>query len=109
MAKRDADRRDALLGGVAEKRRRRRQLRKGKGATALQGVAGKRVALRAMHRGVQYKAILRKDGQVRYRTKLFESPTAAATNAVGRRINGWHFWRVRKGDEWVRLKELRRR
>jgi hypothetical protein len=108
MAKRDAERRDQLLGGFAAKRKRRKQLRSGKGATALQGIAGRRVLLRGALKGESYRATLRADGQVRYGKRLFKSPSAAATPATGRRKNGWWFWRVRKGGEWVRLRELRR-
>ena len=106
MAERDAQRRDALLGGKAAKRKRRRQLQTKKGAAALQGI-GKRVRLRANHKGVTYQAMLLKDGQVRYKNRLYSSPTAAATKAAGRGINGWWFWRVRHRGEWVRLRTLR--
>jgi hypothetical protein len=109
MAKRDAERRDQLLGGLKAKRKRRKQLRTGKGATALQGIAGRRRPLRAEHRGYVYRASLLADGQVRYGNRLFNSPSAAATAAVGSPMRGWWIWKFRKGGEWVRLRELRRK
>jgi hypothetical protein len=37
------------------------------------------------------------------------SPSNAATAALdGTSTNGWFFWRVQHGQDWVRLDELRR-
>jgi hypothetical protein len=107
MARRDAERRDRLLGSRAAKRRGRRLLREKKGAEALTGL-GKRISLRGVYKGVTYKATLHKDGQVHYKSRLYSSPSAAARAAVGRGMRGWWFWRARQGGEWVRLVEWRR-
>lgn len=108
MAKRDAERRDRMLGGRIAKVRGRRLLRSKKGAAALQGLAKKRMALRGFYKGETYKATLRTDGQVRYKARLYSSPSAAARAATGRGLRGWWFWHARKGDEWVRLLKWRR-
>lgn len=108
MAQRDAHRRAALLGGAVARRLRRRQAAKGKkGAAALKGIAGRRIALRGLHKGVTHRATLRVDGQVRYDGKLYGSVSAAARAAVGRHTNGWHFWRYKHNGEWRRLNQLR--
>lgn len=110
MSGRDAQRRADLLGGAVANRLKRKQLTSGKkGAAALKGIAGKRIALRATYKGFVYSAALRTDGQVRYGGVLYETPSAAARVAVGgRRVNGWTFWRFRQRGEWVHLKALRK-
>ncbi len=107
MADADAKRRAHLLGGVAELRLRRRLTRASKGAKALAGLAAHRIPLRGMHKQVTHKASLLRTGQVRYRGKLYPSPTAAARAAVGRAVNGWWFWRYKDHGKWERLLGLR--
>lgn len=110
MANRDARRRADLVGGPASRRLRRKQLATGKrGADALQGIVTRRVVVQGVHKDTTYRGVLRVDGQVRFGGELYESATAAARAAVGRSINGWWFWRMRHGGEWVRLSDLRKR
>jgi hypothetical protein len=108
MAETDAEQRAHFLGGAAQARLRRRRARGATGAKALAGLSTQRTPLRAKHKGKSYRASLRKDGQVRYRGRLYPSPTAAARAVVGRTVNGWHFWRYKDKGEWVRLSQLRR-
>lgn len=109
MSLRDERLRAALLGGTVAKRLRRRQATAGtKGAAALRGLAGKRLALRGTNRDTTHTAALRVDGQVSYGGALYTSPTAAARAAVGRAVNGWWFWHYKRDGEWVQLRELRR-
>jgi hypothetical protein len=108
MSDRDAQRRANLLGAAVAKRLRRRKLSMAeKPVITLAGIVSRRTTLKATYKGIEYRASLRVDGQVRYAHKLYESPTAAARSIVGRNVNGWSFWRYRKNGEWLRLRELR--
>jgi len=107
MADSDSKRRAHLLGGVAELRLRRRMTRGSRGVKALAGLAAQRIPLRGFNKGEVYKASLLRTGQVRYRGKLYPSPSAAAGVALGRGANGWSFWRYKDHGKWERLRELR--
>ena len=107
MSDADSKRRAHLLGGVAELRLRRRLTRASTGVKALKGLASQRIQLRGAHKGTIHKASLLPSGQLRYRKKLYTSPTAAARAAVGRTVNGWWFWRYKDRGRWKRLRELR--
>lgn len=114
MREQDDARRIMLLGGPARARRSAPGRRKSvatsgtKGAKALSALISQRVTLQATHKGVVYRATLRKDGQVSVGGTLFGSPTGAATFIVKHRINGWTFWRYRDEGAWVKLTALRR-
>lgn len=63
--------------------------------------------LRADFKDKQYKAKLLTNGNIKYASKTYTSPTAAAMQIVGGRINGMRFWRIKnKQGEWVRLKNI---
>lgn len=66
--------------------------------------------LRAQFKGETFRASVRLDGRIRFRGKLYPSPSKAAATAVGRRTcNGWAFWRYERAPgDWVPLKELRK-
>ena len=64
--------------------------------------------LRATHNGKVHKALARPSGKIRYKGQYYSSLTLAAIAAAKRTINGWWFWKVKRGTEWVRLTEIRR-
>ena len=66
--------------------------------------------LRAMHKGKTLRAHVRRDGRIRFRGKVYDSPSAAGAAAVGRpTCNGWSFWKFERAPgDWIRLKELQR-
>lgn len=65
--------------------------------------------LRATHKAVMHKAVLRRDGKVRYGGKVHSSLSKAASAATGRPTNGWAFWRCERGKgHWVKLVQIRR-
>jgi hypothetical protein len=97
-----------LLGDEHARRRLRRKAASVRGSDALAGMFDRRQVLRANYKGKRHIATLRKDGQVAYGGRVYESPSAAGQAIVGRAINGWHFWWFRRDGEWVRLRELRR-
>lgn len=99
----------SLLGGRFASRRRRAKTRGTKGTLILAGLVDKRTSLIASNKGKRFKATLRRDGRISYKKRLYDSPSAAASDAVGRNANGWHFWRYRDSrGEWVRLREMKR-
>ncbi|MEW5881008.1 MAG: hypothetical protein AB1761_11275 [Pseudomonadota bacterium] len=51
--------------------------------------------LRAWYRGEEFRALLRRDGHIRFGRQLFESPSSAARAAAGRGMRGWAFWHFR--------------
>jgi hypothetical protein len=108
MKAEDEHRRAVILGGVAQRRLRRKTTSNGKGAKALQRIVTRSTLLKAVHLGVEYRATLRPDGHLWIGNELFGSPTAAARACAGRTINGWVFWKVRDRGTWVSLGKLRR-
>jgi len=100
----DADRRAFIVGGPVAKRRAKTKAKHG-----LAGIFDRRVTLRAQFKGEQYKASLRTDGTIRYRNRVYPTPTAAARAVVGRYRNGWKFWHYKTGrGKWEALNRLRR-
>ena len=106
----DNDRRALLLGGPIAKRRRRSKTRKNTGTLALAGVVEKRMRLKAVYRGYEYSASLRKDGRISFDGELFDNPSAAAKTIVRTKtVNGWRFWKYKNAaGDWVALKQFRR-
>ena len=71
---------------------------------------GKPHRIRATYKGKLYKARLRRDGKVRWKGKLYGSPSGAAFAVLKRPANGWWFWLYERGPgDWVRISELRDR
>lgn len=110
-AMRDHDRQNhaSLLGGVVARRLVRNATAKSRGTLVLRGRLDRRKRLRAMYKGKEYSATLRKSGYVTYAGEKYSSPSAAALAVVGRPVNGWRFWHYRvprKG--WIPLAELRK-
>ena len=102
------EKRAELLGGRRSTRNRRRAASKTKGPKKLSVLAGKRMQLWGECKGKEYVAQLRKDGTIKYNGKVYNSPSGAATAALGRNSNGWHFWRFKNKDgEWERLKYMK--
>lgn len=108
VSEHQADERARLLGGAFAKNRRRKKAASGKGTLVLAGSVERRLVLRADFKGERYLASLRKDGYISYKGTLYESPSAAAKEIVGRAVNGWRFWNYKNGNQWVALSDLRR-
>ena len=69
----------------------------------------KPLVLRASLKRRKFKARVRKDGLIRFRGKLFNSPSAAGIAACRRACDGWYFWRYERAPgDWVKLNELRK-
>jgi hypothetical protein len=104
----DADRRARLLGGHHARQRIRAKAAKDLRKNILFGVFDRGIQLRGWHKGWQYRAQMRKDGQIRYDGEVYGTPSGAGKAARGIPTNGWSFWHYRAGSEWVPLKKLKR-
>jgi len=66
------------------------------------------IRLRAKFKGKTLRARVRRNGQIRFRGKLYNSPSEAASAACRRSCNGWTFWSYERAPgDWVRLRTLR--
>jgi RAMA domain-containing protein len=109
MRERDADERAQLLGGKVAKRRQSGKARNNTGTAALAGAFPRAKRLVGRYKGYEYSGGLRKDGRIFFDGTLYESPSAAASVARGRRTNGWKFWEFKNAKgEWVPLRDLRK-
>jgi len=109
MTELDDDRRARLMGGQVAQRRIRHKTRRGTGTLMLAGLFERRTPLRGEYQGTRYRASLRRDGYISYGGKLYKTPQAAASAALGRVMRGWYFWRYRdENGNWVRLRVLKR-
>jgi hypothetical protein len=67
------------------------------------------IRLRAVHLGKLLTAQVRRDGSVRFRGRVYKSPSAAGSAAVGGACNGWWFWKFERAPgDWIRLRELKK-
>jgi hypothetical protein len=69
----------------------------------------RRRRLRGSYKGTMFRAIVRKDGSIRFKGERYTSPSLAAAAACGHATNGWWFWKYERAPgDWVRLRELRK-
>jgi hypothetical protein len=109
MSDSDANKRARLIGGTVARRRRKTTLSAVRGSLGLAGLLERRMSLIGHYKGEKYRASILKSGRIRYKGRLFNSPTSAAKAIVGRIVNGWKFWTYQKTrGEWVPLGEFRR-
>jgi len=99
----------SLLGkGVAEEARKEevQELRK----PVMANYANTPMKLRALFKGKAIAARVRRDGLIRFRKKVYSSPSLAAAAACKRRTcNGWTFWKYERAPgDWIPLNELRK-
>lgn len=73
----------------------------------LKTLIGRKATLFKTYKGREYKAVLYKNGAIKFNGIMYKTPTAAA-KAVTRRkaISGWDFWYIRnKNGDWIRLSD----
>jgi hypothetical protein len=68
------------------------------------------IKLQARYKGKIIKAHVRRDGSIRFKGKVYSSPSLAAAAACKRRTcNGWTSWKYERAPgDWVKLNELRK-
>jgi hypothetical protein len=104
----DADKRARLLGGKVAQRRMRNKSKRGTGTIQLAGVVERPIVLQAHYNQQKLRAVLRRDGQIKYDQKLYGSPSGAAHAATGASINGWDFWHYRSKGKWIPLSNIKK-
>ncbi len=69
------------------------------------------MVLKAYFKGKYLKARVRRDGSIRFRGKIYTSPSLAGAEACKRvSCNGWTFWQFERAPgDWIQLNELRQR
>ena len=60
------------------------------------------------YKGKEYKATLLTSGEIKYKNKLYKSPTSAAMAIVDSgTVNGWDFWYIQdENNDWIQLSSL---
>ena len=68
------------------------------------------IKLQAHYKGKIIKAHVRRNGSIRFKGKVYGSPSLAAAAACKRRsCNGWRFWQYERAPgDWVKLNEFRK-
>ena len=94
-------------GSVEEKNKKDAQ---GSKKTIMANYVKSPIKLQAVFKGNTLMARVRRDGLIRFRRKIYSSPSLAAAAACKRpTCNGWTFWRYERAPgDWVRLNELRK-
>ena len=65
--------------------------------------------IRMLYRGKKYKAYVKKNGMIRFRSKKYTSPSYAGYAITHHGINGWKAWNYERAPgDWVPLDELRK-
>jgi len=103
---------DDLIGGRRKKTLKKKAGKeKGpKGATPpLAKYVGRGpMKLRARYKGKLHRAVVRRDGWIRYDGMIYKTPSAAGMAIRKRQTNGWQFWQCeRSPGDWIPLSKLR--
>ena len=97
------------LGLGRKKRKKKKQMQK---SGWLKGYFKKRRPLMKSYKGKIYRATLLNSGKIKYKNKLYNSPSSAAQAIVHKHspnsaVNGWQFWFVKDNQSnWVKLSDL---
>lgn len=100
----------AFGGEIAKKQRVERDRILGKESVSeeIERGLGRSRRIRGKFKGKFVKARLRSDKRVRFKGKLYGSPSAAASAIRKRAANGWSFWHYERGPgDWVPIDGLR--
>lgn len=100
----------SLMGQDVEKRWRKIQERGNhKRQPILAEYINGPMQLRATLKGRKFKARIRRNGSIRFKGKIYNSPSAAGCAASKRSCDGWYFWKYERAPgDWVKLNELRK-
>jgi hypothetical protein len=66
-------------------------------------------SIRAVHRGVAFRARVRRNGWIYWNGYVYASPSLVAKDICKHAVNGWNFWKYERAPgDWVPLKLLKR-
>jgi len=64
--------------------------------------------LKSVFKGREYRARVRNNGQIKWKKRIYNSPSLVAHAVTGRPTNGWPFWTYERAPhDWAGLHELR--
>jgi len=98
--------------GLGRKKQNNTGTKKSKSRPSLKNYFEKNRSLMKVYKGKTYKATLLKSGKIKYKNKLYDSPTSSAQAIVDKHspnsaVNGWSFWFIKDVENnWVKLSEL---
>ncbi|MBP7791526.1 MAG: GIY-YIG nuclease family protein [Candidatus Goldbacteria bacterium] len=76
----------------------------------LKKYVNKKIRIKMEYKGKIYWATILRDGRIRFRKKIYTSPSLAAVKISRHAMDGWHCWQYQRSPgEWVKLDELRKR
>jgi len=61
-----------------------------------------------IYKGKSYRATLLKSGKIKYKNKVYDTPTSSAQAIVKKHspnsaVNGWNFWFIKDTDNnWIK-------
>jgi len=65
--------------------------------------------LRAWYNDRTFRALVKRNGMIRYAGKEYKSPSLAGSAVIRHACNGWHFWLYERAPgDWVKLDTLRK-
>lgn len=81
--------------------------RKKHGKLTVLSTLNKKFKIRMLYKGKVHKAVVRKNGTIRYKGKVYNSPSLAVR---GMPSNGWVWWKYERAPgDWILLDELRKK
>ncbi|NOT09947.1 MAG: hypothetical protein HOP28_17280 [Gemmatimonadales bacterium] len=99
-----------LFGPSGVDRVRRQPERSGGKEPSLARYVTARMPIRWIYRGKLYRAVVRSNGKIKFKGKVYDNPSLAGSKVSGRATNGWTVWLYEATPgEWVPLDRLRRR
>jgi hypothetical protein len=102
-----------ILGGkkAAPKRvKKAKKKTKSEGDLPLKGLLRNGQGIYATYKGNEYHAIVYSSGIIRFKGKVYDTPTGAAMAVIDKgAVNGWNFWKLKDGaGNFVSLQTLRK-
>ncbi len=98
--------------GLEKKQRSNFKKKRNNKKPSLKNYFEKNKPLMKVYKGKTYKAILLKSGKIKYKDKLYNTPTSSAKAVVHKHrpnstVNGWNFWFIKDAENnWVKLSDL---
>ena len=106
VKKRQEEERSRLFGTKKSSKRKKSKTQTKR--PTLKNIFSKARPLSTKFKGKEYKARLLISGKIRYKGKLYDTPSGAAVAALGGSKSGWNYWEVQNEDgNWVKLSTLK--
>lgn len=115
IRKRQEEKRIKIFGDHKGKAKRKKTKKKGRKTKVvkerpLRGVFPGGKVIYAKYKGNTYKAWIKRNGGIRFKGKIYDSPTGAAQEIIEKgAVNGWNFWKYKdKAGNLIKLRTLRK-